>query len=145
VLHLRGRRLVVFQRIRSSGSSSLRYRARSSWIPLISNQARPTMALRENTDAAKSVTGSSALPSSCDVDRCVDRKLDAFLADKMGEDEFQQFKAMTKKGEPLDPETEERLREQLGDAFEPYRNVHNGVARMEQTERTIREVTSVLP
>ncbi len=43
------------------------------------------------------------------IDRYVDRKLDGFLAGQMGEDDFKQLKAMTKKGEPLDADTEERL------------------------------------
>lgn len=79
------------------------------------------------------------------IDHYVDKKLDAFLAGKMSDEDFQQLKTMTRKGEPLDAATEERLREQLGDGFEPYKAVHNGVARLERTERTIRKVTSVLP
>jgi len=79
------------------------------------------------------------------IDRYVDRKLDGFLKDKMGEEDFQQLKAMTKKGEPLDAETEERLREQLGDNFDAYKAVHNGVARMERMDQSIKKVTRILP
>ncbi len=79
------------------------------------------------------------------VDRYVDKKLDGFLAGKMDDEEFKQLKAMTKKGEPLDAETEEQLKEQLGDGFEPYRAVHNGVARMERMDRSIKKITRILP
>ncbi len=79
------------------------------------------------------------------IDRYVDKKLDSFLKGKMPDDDFEQLKAMTRKGEPLDEETEARLREQLGDAFEPYKAVHNGVARLERTEKTINKVARILP
>ena len=79
------------------------------------------------------------------IDRYVDRKLDSFLVDKMGESDFEQLKTMTKKGEPLDAETEARLREQLGDGFEPYKKVHNGVARMERMDQSIKKLTRLLP
>lgn len=79
------------------------------------------------------------------IDRYVDRKLDGFLVGQMGEEDFKQLKAMTKKGEPLDAETEERLKDQLGDNFEPYKAVHNGVARMERMDRSIKKITRILP
>ena len=52
---------------------------------------------------------------------------------------------MTRKGQPLDETTEARLREQLGDVFEPYKKVHNGVAKLERTEASINKVTRYLP
>jgi hypothetical protein len=79
------------------------------------------------------------------IDRYVDKKLDAFLKGKMPDDDFEQLKAMTRKGEPLDEATEAKLREQLGDGFEPYKKVHNGVARLERTENTINKVARILP
>ncbi len=79
------------------------------------------------------------------VDRYVDKKLDGFLKGQMSDEDFKQLKAMTRKGEPLDAATEERLKEQLGDAFEPYKAVHNGVARFDRMERNINKVTRLLP
>lgn len=79
------------------------------------------------------------------VDRYVDKQLDGFLKGKMPDEEFAQLKAMTRKGQPLDETTEARLREQLGDAFEPYKKVHNGVAKLERTEASINKVTRYLP
>ena len=58
------------------------------------------------------------------IDRFVDRKLDGLLKGNMPDDEYHQLKVMTKKGQPLDAATEERLQEQLGDLFEPYESVH---------------------
>lgn len=79
------------------------------------------------------------------IDRYVDKKLDGFLRGHMPDEDFEQLKAMTRKGEPLDAATEERLREQLGDGFEPYKAVHNGVARLDRMERNINKVTKMLP
>lgn len=60
-------------------------------------------------------------------------------------EEFEQLKAMTRTGQPLDAATEERLREQLGGSFEPYKSVHNGVARLDRMDRKIKQVTRLLP
>jgi hypothetical protein len=79
------------------------------------------------------------------IDRYVDKKLDGFLKGQMSDEEFHELKVMTRKGEPLDAATEQQLREQLGDAFEPYKKVHNGVARMERLDRNIKKITRVLP
>ena len=79
------------------------------------------------------------------IDRYVDRKLDSFLKGTMPDDEYHQLKVMTRQGQPLDPATEERLEEQLGDMFEPYKAVHNGAARLERIDQTIRKVTRILP
>lgn len=79
------------------------------------------------------------------IDRYVDRKLDAFLKGEMPDEDDEQLKAMTRKGQPLDAETEERLQEQLGDLFEPYKAVHNGAARLERMDQNIRKVTRILP
>jgi hypothetical protein len=79
------------------------------------------------------------------IDRYVDKKLDGFLADKMPEDDFNALKTMTKKGEPLDANTEQRLKEQLGDAFGPYKSVHNGVAKMERFDQSLKKITRILP
>ena len=79
------------------------------------------------------------------IDRYVDKKLDGFLKGKMPDEDFEQLKAMTRKGEPLDEATEARLRDQLGDAFEPYKSVHNGVARFERIENTVNKVARILP
>jgi hypothetical protein len=79
------------------------------------------------------------------IDRYVDRKLDGFLKGHMPDEEFKELKAMTRKGEPLDEATEERLKEQLGDLFEPYKATHNGVARLERIDRNIKKITRILP
>lgn len=79
------------------------------------------------------------------VDRYVDKKFDEFLKGEMPDEDFQQLKAMTRKGQPLDEETEARLREQLGEAFEPSKTIHNGVARFERTEAAIDRITGYLP
>ena len=79
------------------------------------------------------------------IDRYVDKKLDGFLKGQMPDEDFEQLKTMTRKGEPLDAATEERLREQLGDAYEPYKKVHNGVARLDRIENTINKVARILP
>jgi hypothetical protein len=79
------------------------------------------------------------------IDRYVDKKLDSFLKDKMSDEDFKALKELTRKGEPLDEETQARLQDQLGDSFEPYLKVHNGVARMERLDRNIKKVTRILP
>ncbi len=79
------------------------------------------------------------------VDRYVDKQLDAFLKGQMPDEDFEQLKAMTRKGQPLDKASEDRLREQLGDNFEAYRTVHNGVAKLERINGKINRVTRVLP
>lgn len=79
------------------------------------------------------------------IDRYVDRKLDAFLKGHMPDEDFDQLKQMTRKGQPLDEATESRLREQLGDMYEPYKQVHNGAARLERWDQTIKKVTRLLP
>lgn len=79
------------------------------------------------------------------IDRYVDRKLDKLLKGTMSDEDFAQLKAMTRKGQPLDADTEERLREQLGDLFEPYKAVHNGAARLERIDRNIKKITRILP
>mgnify|MGYP001818405822 CR=1 FL=1 len=79
------------------------------------------------------------------IDRYVDRKLDGFLQGKMPDEEYHQLKVMTRQGQPLDAATEERLQEQLGDLFEPDKSVHNGAARLERIDQTIRKVTRLLP
>lgn len=42
------------------------------------------------------------------INRYVDRELDAFLQGEMPDEDFDQLKAMTRKGQPLDDATEER-------------------------------------
>ena len=79
------------------------------------------------------------------IDRYVDRKLDKFLMGKMPDEDYAQLKALTRKGQPLDAATEERLREQLGDLYEPYKAVHNGAARLERIDQTVKKVTRILP
>lgn len=79
------------------------------------------------------------------IDRYVDKQLDGFLQGQMPDEDFEQLKAMTRKGQPIDDATEVRLREQLGDSFEPYKKVHNGVARLERMENTINKVARILP
>lgn len=79
------------------------------------------------------------------IDRYVDRKLDAFLKGQMPDEDFDQLKKMTRKGQPLDEATEARLREQLGDMYEPYKKVHNGAARLERWDQSIKKVTRILP
>lgn len=79
------------------------------------------------------------------IDRYVDDKLDGFLKGKMPDEEYAQLKAMTRTGEPLDAATEARLQEQLGDLFEPYKAVHNGVAKLERTEQTLNRIARHLP
>jgi hypothetical protein len=79
------------------------------------------------------------------IDRYVDKKLDAFLIGKMPDEDFEQLKVMTRKGQPLDAATEQKLEEQLGELFEPYKAVHNGAARLERINNQIKRVTRVLP
>lgn len=79
------------------------------------------------------------------IDRYIDEKLDAFLKGQMPDEDFEQLKAMTRKGQPLDEASEEWLREQLGDNFVAYKTVHNGVAKMERINGKINSVTRVLP
>jgi hypothetical protein len=79
------------------------------------------------------------------IDRYVDKTLDAFLMGKMPDEDFEQLKVMTRKGQPLDAATERKLDEQLGELFEPYKTVHNGAARLERINNQIKRVTRVLP
>jgi hypothetical protein len=77
------------------------------------------------------------------VDMQVDRSLCRLHAGRLslrqdGRRRVQAVKVMTKNGEPLDAETEERLREQPGDNFEPYKGVHSGVARTERVDQWIK-------
>lgn len=79
------------------------------------------------------------------IDRYVDKQLDAFLKGHMPDEEFDQLKAMTRKGQPLDQPTEDRLRAQLGDLFEPYKAVHNGTARLERVNAMFNRIARHLP
>jgi hypothetical protein len=79
------------------------------------------------------------------IDKIVDDEMDKLLKDKMGEEDFAQLKKMTRKGQPLDAETEARLQGQLGDMFEPYKTLHNSVAKLERTEQTLNRIARHLP
>ena len=40
---------------------------------------------------------------------------------------------------------EARLQEQLGDMFEPYKTLHDSVAKLERTEQTLNRIARHLP
>ena len=79
------------------------------------------------------------------IDRYIDKQFDEYLAGKIGDDKVRQLKSMARKGKPLDPETEEALREDLGEHFETYRTIHNGAAQLEQADSTLKQIARFLP
>jgi len=79
------------------------------------------------------------------IDRYVDRKIDGLLAEHMEPSELKTLKTMTRKGQTIDADTEQELREKLGDDFGAYVKVHNGVARMERLDQTLSRVARILP
>lgn len=79
------------------------------------------------------------------VDRYVDKQLDGFLKGNMPDEDFEQLKAMTRKGQTLDSATEAKLQEQLGDLFEPYKAVHNTVAKMDRADARLKKIARHLP
>ena len=79
------------------------------------------------------------------VDRYVDKKMDNLLKGKMSDDDFVQLKAMTRKGQTLDEATEVKLQEQLGDLFEPYKAIHNGVAKIDRADARLKSIARHLP
>ena len=79
------------------------------------------------------------------IDKYVDAEFDKYLKGKVGDDTFQQLKRMARKGEPIDAETEAFLRDELGDNAETYKNIHNGVAELEQADSTLKQISRFLP
>jgi hypothetical protein len=79
------------------------------------------------------------------IDKYVDDEFDTYLRGKVGDDTFRHLKSMARKGKPLEPDTEEALREELGDNFETYKTIHNGVAEMEQADSTLKQIARFLP
>ncbi len=86
------------------------------------------------------------------VDSHLDRKIDKYVDEfdryirgKVGEDTFQHLKSTARKGKPLPPETEAVLRDELGDNFDTYRTIHNGVAELEAADSTLKQMARFLP
>ncbi len=79
------------------------------------------------------------------IDKYVDDEFDTYLRGKVGDTTFRQLKSMARKGKPLTPDTEAALREELGEYFETYKTIHNGVAQMEQADSTLKQVARFLP
>ena len=79
------------------------------------------------------------------VDRYVDKQMDSLLKGKMSDEDFEQLKAMTRKGQPLDEASEVKLQEQLGDLFEPYKTIHNGVAKIDRADARLKKIGRYLP
>ena len=87
------------------------------------------------------------------VDRYLDRQIDKYVDDEfnrylrgnVGNDTFRHLKSMARNGEPLTLETEEALRGELGEYFDTYKSIHNGVAELEQADSTLKQIARVLP
>lgn len=79
------------------------------------------------------------------IDRYVDKKVDGLLAEQLEPDELSALKTMTRKGQPIDADTEAMIREKVGDDFSAYVKIHNGVARMERFEQSVNRIARILP
>ena len=80
------------------------------------------------------------------IARYVDQEFDRYLKDEVGDETFRHLKSMARRGKPLEPETEDALRVELGDdQFETYKTIHNGVVELEQADSTLKQIARFLP